>query len=62
MDPSNLQGSLDKLQQILAGRTMKDLLSNVDTSKILQTTQPDGSKLPKNEDPMVPLSESKQPF
>jgi len=57
METGNIQSSLDKLQQILGGRTMKDLLSNVDTTKILSTTQPDGTKLPKSEDPNVPLSE-----
>jgi len=57
METGNIQSSLDKLQQILGGRTMKDLLSNVDTTKILSTTQPDGTKLPKSEDPNDPLSE-----
>lgn len=36
MDANNIQGSLDRLQQILSGRTITDLLSIVDTKMIPQ--------------------------
>ena len=62
MEAQSAQGALDRLKEIMGGRTIKDLLSNVDTTKILSTTQPDGSKLSKTEDPMIPLSESKSCF
>ena len=39
MESNNILESLSKLNQILNGRTMKDLLSNVDTQLLPQTTQ-----------------------
>ena len=39
MESNNILESLSKLNQILNGRTMKDLLSNVDTQLLPQATQ-----------------------
>ena len=36
MDPNNVQASLDKLKQILAGRTTTDLISNLDRQLLPQ--------------------------
>ena len=38
MEPNSILESLGKLKEILNGRTMKDLLSNVDTQLLAQTT------------------------
>ena len=44
MEGGNIQGSLDRLQQILSGRTINDLLSIVDTKLIPHPTADENSK------------------
>jgi len=59
MEGNNIQGSLDRLQQILSGRTITDLLSIVDPKQLPQPTTEDAPKMIDLDSNQATLADSK---